>query len=135
MREIKITVPLEPISVNHYKSMRIIQPRGGKPFISTYVTKAADAFMAAVSTCAAGRNLLAKSYSVAFCVYQGHGSRGDVDNYSKCVLDGLVKAGVIHSDAAIVDLSISKRRDPANPRTEIIVREAGQMGLDLAPEF
>lgn len=136
MRELKLTIPLEPVSVNHYKSVRIIQPKGGgKPFISTYVTKVADAFMAAVARCAKGQQLHSKAYAVGFCVYQGHGSRGDVDNYSKCVLDGLVKAGVIHSDSAIVDLTISKRRDPQNPRTEIIVREAGQLEMEFVDEF
>lgn len=135
MRELRITVPLEPISVNHYKSMRIIAPRNGKPFISTYVTKAADSFMAAVAVCAAGRQLHSKAYAVGFCVYQGHGSRGDVDNYSKCILDGLVKAGVIHSDSAITDLSMAKRRDALNPRTEIIVREAGQLEMEFVDEF
>jgi Holliday junction resolvase RusA-like endonuclease len=135
MKELRITVPLEPISVNHYKSMRIIQPREGKPFISTYVTKVADDYMDAVAICAAGRQIRAKAYAVAFCVYQGHGSRGDVDNYSKCVLDGLVKAGVIHSDSAITDLSMSKRRDRANPRTEIVVREAGQLGMEFAEDM
>jgi hypothetical protein len=40
------------------------------------------------------------------------------------VLDGLVDARVIHSDAAVADLKISKRRDWENPRTEIVVRES-----------
>ena len=135
IREVRIVVPLEPISVNHYKSMRIIQPKGGKPFISTYVTKAAESFMAALAACARGMTISADSYSVGFCVYQGAGSRGDVDNYSKCILDGLVKAGVIHSDAAITDLSMSKRRDRLNPRTEIIVREAGQLEMEFDDHF
>ena len=135
MKELRITVPLEPISVNHYKSMRIIQPREGKPFISTYVTKAADAYFEALAVCAAGRQIRAEAYAVGFCVYMGKGSRGDVDNFSKVILDGLVKAGVIHSDSAITDLQMSKRRDRANPRTEIVVREAGQLGMEFAEDM
>lgn len=124
MIELRITVPLEPPSVNHYKRLRVI----GK-HVSTFVTKEAKAFFNAVSVCAEGRSVNAKNYAVAFRVYQGKDSRGDVDNYSKCVLDGLVHAGVIHSDAAIIDLRISKQRDWSNPRTEIIVRAAAQPAL------
>lgn len=124
MNELRITVPLEPPSVNHYKRLRVI----GK-HVSTFVTKEAKVFMSSLAVCAAGRSVNAKQYAVAFRVYQGKKSRGDVDNYSKCVLDGLVHAGVIHSDAAIVDLRISKERDWDNPRTEILVRPAVQAAL------
>jgi Holliday junction resolvase RusA-like endonuclease len=86
------------------------------------LTKEATAFKEAVYLLSQGKRFDADSYEIEFCVFQGKGSRGDVDNYSKCVLDGLVDARVIHSDAAITDLRISKRRDWANPRTEIVVR-------------
>lgn len=124
MIELRITVPLEPPSVNHYKRLKVI----GK-HVSTFVTKEAKAYMAALAVCASGRSVNAKTYAIAFRVYQGKESRGDVDNYSKCVLDGLVHAGVIHSDSAVVDLRISKERDWSNPRTEIIVRPAIQAAL------
>jgi Holliday junction resolvase RusA-like endonuclease len=124
MSGVRFTVPLEPPSVNHYKRLRVI----GK-HVSTFVTKEAKEFMSALAVCAGGQSVNAKLYAVSFRVYQGKKSRGDVDNYSKCVLDGLVHAGVIHSDAAIIDLRISKERDWVNPRTEIIVRPAIQVAL------
>jgi Holliday junction resolvase RusA-like endonuclease len=33
-----------------------------------------------------------------------------------------VKAGVLKSDASVIDLKASKRRDRENPRTEITIR-------------
>lgn len=63
-------------------------------------------------------------YEVMLVVYHGKGERGDIDNRAKIPLDGLVTAGVIPSDAAIIDLDLRKRVDWENPRTEIWVREA-----------
>lgn len=117
--ELHIVIPLEPPTVNHYK-----KHIGRGRWI---VTSQAGAFLDAVAIFARGQQLRAEAYSIAFCVYQGKGSKGDVDNYSKCVLDGLVRAGVIHSDAAVVDLTMSKRRDRENPRTEVWVRAAERM--------
>jgi Holliday junction resolvase RusA-like endonuclease len=119
--EVRITVPFEPPSVNHYKKVNY---RGGR--MNWFLTKEATAFMDALYLLSRNMQLHAETYEVEFCVYQGKGERGDVDNYSKCVLDGLVKAGVITTDSAVTDLYISKRRDAANPRTEIVVRESGR---------
>ena len=115
MREITFTVPLEPPTVNSY----VRHTRKGRH----YVTPEAKAFLSAVQVFAKGQSISAKEYRVSFIVYQGKGSKGDVDNYAKCVLDGLVKAGVIHSDAAITLLTIAKARDWDSPRTEITVAE------------
>jgi Holliday junction resolvase RusA-like endonuclease len=119
--EVRITVPFEPPSVNHYKKVNY---RGGR--MNWFLTKEATAFMDALYLLSRNMQLHAETYEVEFCVYQGKGERGDVDNYSKCVLDGLVKAGIITTDSAVTDLYISKRRDAANPRTEIVVRESGR---------
>lgn len=113
MNEIRIVVPLEPPTVNHY----VRHTRGGRH----YITADAKAFLQAMHIFSRGQSVTAKFYRVRFTVFQGKGSRGDVDNYSKCVLDGLVKAGVIHSDAAITHLEIQKIRDWDNPRTDITV--------------
>lgn len=113
MPEITITVPLEPPTVNHY----VKHTRSGRH----YKTPKALAFQQAMAVFARGQCLRAKAYRVEYTVYQGKGSRGDVDNYAKCILDGLVNAGVIHSDAAITSLSMTKQRDWENPRTEIWV--------------
>lgn len=110
-------VPLEPPSGNHYKKPRVFV--GG---ISWYHTRPAKDWFAAVARVSSNMTVEGKAHEVEYTVYQGHGSRGDVDNYAKCILDALVRAGVLKSDATVVDLICHKRRDRANPRTEIIVR-------------
>jgi Holliday junction resolvase RusA-like endonuclease len=116
---VHITVPIVPPSVNHYK----MRTRKGV----TFVTEDAKTYKKAVyyhslrSSTDPERRFDGGNLSVEVVVYQGKGDKGDVDNYAKCVLDGLVEAGVIHSDAAITDLILRKRRDRENPRTEITV--------------
>jgi Holliday junction resolvase RusA-like endonuclease len=110
---IHFTVPLVPPSVNHYK-MRT--KRG-----VTFVSSEAKAYKQAVALFARGMEVLSDTFEVEVIVYQGKGDKGDVDNYAKCVLDGLKEAGVIHSDDAITDLHMRKRRDRNAPRTEITV--------------
>ena len=112
-QELTIVVPLEPPTVNMY----VRHTRAGRH----YVTAEAKAYLEAVAIFARGRSVAGKAYRVSFIVYQGKGSKGDVDNYAKCVLDGLARAGVIHSDAAVNLLTIAKARDWDNPRTEITV--------------
>lgn len=115
---VTFTVPLVPPSVNHYvKHTR----RGHR-----YVTGEAQAFKLAVAVYGRGYHLRAKAYEVSIFVYFGRKQRGDVDNLAKCVLDGLVDAGIIHSDAAVQKLTLEKGRDPENARTEITVRAIGE---------
>lgn len=116
MTELILIIPIEPPTVNHY----VKHTRSGRH----YVTREALAFKQAVAIVAAGRSVEAKHYEVTYWVYQGKKSKGDVANYEKCIGDGLVDAGVIHSDSAIIDYHQHKRRDWANPRTEITVRVA-----------
>lgn len=119
IQEVHITVPLVPGSVNHYVRHCIVRGQQRR-----FKTKEASAFLDAVAICAQGQTIRADEYSVSLTVYFAKGQKGDADNLAKLPLDGLVKAGVIHSDAAITDLHISKRRDRENPRTEIVVRAA-----------
>ena len=115
---VTITIPMEPPSGNHYKTYRVIGRH-----VSWYLTKEAKAWHQAVAlACAAVDQVPGKSHEITYTVYQGSGSRGDVDNYAKVVLDALVRASVLRSDATVVDLHAHKRRDRANPRTEIRVR-------------
>ena len=126
MTELSLTIQMEPPSGNHYKSFRVI----GK-HASWYLTKEAKAWHAAVKKelTEAGHELFGiipevrgNAHEITYTVYQGTGSRGDVDNYAKVILDGLVKAGVLKSDASVVAMHAYKVRDRANPRTEITVR-------------
>jgi crossover junction endodeoxyribonuclease RusA len=107
------TVPLVPPTVNHY----VKHTRNGRH----YVTAEARSFKDAVGIFARGEQLNGKAYSVSFIVYLKAGQKGDVDNFAKVVLDGLVSAGVIDTDAKVKTLTITKERDVENPRTEITV--------------
>ena len=130
MTELSLTIPMEPPSGNHYKSFRVI----GK-HASWYLTKEAKSWITEIALAsfqAVGcytadgscdcRQVSGKAHEVTYAVYQGSGSRGDVDNYAKVILDGLVKAGVLKSDASVVAMHAYKFRDRENPRTEITVR-------------
>jgi crossover junction endodeoxyribonuclease RusA len=108
---IAFTVPLLPPTVNHY----VKHTRSGRHYESSEAIR----FKEALSVFARGRSIRAEEYRVSVVIYLGKGDRGDVDNYLKCVLDGCVDAGVIHSDAAVRKLSIEKHRDWEQPRTEI----------------
>jgi Holliday junction resolvase RusA-like endonuclease len=110
---IHIVVPLIPPSVNHYK----MRTRKGV----TFVSREAKSFKEAVAICSRGLSADGEFFRVYIGIFLGKGGKGDVDNFAKCCLDGLVDAGVIHSDAAITSLTIEKSRDVANPRTEITV--------------
>lgn len=131
MNELILTIPIEPPSGNHYKSFRVI----GK-HASWYLTKQAKAWHEEVAFAAKQkigcwtadgscdcRIVTGKAHEITYTVYQGSGSRGDVDNYAKCILDSLVKAGVLKSDASVVSLHAHKVRDRDNPRTEIHIKE------------
>lgn len=65
----------------------------------------------------------ARRYELQVRIYLGHGQKGDGDNFWKVIADGLVEAGVIHSDAAVTRWVLELDRDKANPRTEITVSE------------
>ena len=111
---VKFTIPLVPPNVNNY----VRHTRWG----GHYLTKEAIAFKEAVALCARRQYVAAKKYEISLMIWLGKKQRGDVDNFPKLVLDGLVAAGVIHSDAAVYRLLVEKGRDIKNPRTEITVR-------------
>jgi len=113
-QEVRFTVPGVPPDVNHY----VRHTRNGRH----YVTREALKFKADVALCAAKQYVAAKEYEVELFIYLGHKQRGDIDGFPKLCLDGLVEAGVIHTDSAIVKLTIEKSRDWKEPRTEFIVR-------------
>lgn len=110
---VEFSVQGTPPSVNRY----VRHTRSGRH----YVTSEAKAFKWAVKFAARGSAVKAKKYSVAYTVYLGKGQRGDVDNFGKLILDSLVDAGVIHSDAAVMNVAARKERDWQNPRTVISV--------------
>jgi Holliday junction resolvase RusA-like endonuclease len=110
---LEFSIPLTPPSVNSY----VRHTKLGRH----YQTPDAIAFKEAVAIFARGRSVEAEEFKVHIAVYLGRGSKGDVDNFAKLPIDGLVAAGVIHSDAAIRRLTLEKHRDWVNPRTEISI--------------
>ena len=129
--ELRIVVHAEPPSGNHYKTFRVIEQwavRNGRrvkvPIPTWYHTDEAKQWWQLVSTASGGRELLGKNITVHYIVYQGSGSRGDVDNYAKTILDSLVHAKVLKTDSGVTDLHGHKRRDRENPRTVILVKSS-----------
>jgi Holliday junction resolvase RusA-like endonuclease len=114
-----------PPSVNHYKVPIVIRGR-----ISFKVTPEAKLFKTLIGYVARKaktklqpwngetRNL---RYRLRLVVYLGKKQRGDFDNFWKVVADGLKECGAIHSDDAVDDGHVYKRRDRERPRTEITV--------------
>ena len=71
---------------------------------------------------ARGQQLRGGSYVVSYVVYAADLRRQDVDNWAKCILDGLTRAQVIDDDSGVTEIHGYKRLDRANPRTVIVVR-------------
>ena len=123
---VKIVIPMEPPSANHYMKYRVMGN-----IVSHYPSAEAKAWWHAVRIYADGQVCDAEHYEVAYVVYQGKGSKGDVDNASKCCLDGLAKAGVIRNDHYVTAVHGYKFRDRENPRTEIFVAAYGHLRSEM----
>lgn len=112
--ELFFSIPLIPPSVNHYK----VPKASGRGF---YVTAEAKAFKAAVASLTRG-SVNAKWYEVTSTIYLGKAAKGDADNFNKVILDSLVEARIITTDARVKPQVIPER-DWSNPRTEIHIKE------------
>ena len=112
--EIKFSVRGIPPSVNHY----VQHTRSGHH----YKTREARAFEAAVALGGRDyRDLMIEATEVEIIVWLGPRQRGDVDDFLKTVLDGMVRARIIRSDATITRLIAEKHRG-VTPQTDIYVR-------------
>lgn len=107
------SIPLIPPSVNHYK----LPKRGGKGF---YVSKEAKAFQAAVASLTTG-SIKKDWYYITITIFLGFNQKGDADNFNKVILDGLVKARIITTDARVKNCNTFVERDALNPSTEITI--------------
>jgi Holliday junction resolvase RusA-like endonuclease len=138
MLELSFTVPAIPPSGNHYKEPKIIKPRGSRFHTLLWLeTAEAQLFKLQVRQAAKFRSITPADprdfnrvrYELDVKVIFGKGQRGDGDNFWKCLADGLVQCGVIHSDARvkrwILDVD-DTQRDQDNPRTEITARVIGE---------
>ncbi len=128
LNSVEFTVPLVPPSVNHYKVPIAIRLRNRTGRMGFAVTPEGYAFKSAVAIMARGRSIAYRTaterrmgrYRLEVRVFLGPAQRGDGDNFWKCIGDGLVEAGVIHSDARVRVWSMEVcDEDRKNPRTEI----------------
>jgi Holliday junction resolvase RusA-like endonuclease len=127
-KQVIFEVPLFPPSVNHRTKDCFYKGRDGSVHRGKKLTPEVKAFEFAVAIFARNRTVIPElpsqrrnaKYRVEIHVYYGPKMRGDADNFSKAVLDSIVKCGVIHSDTH-VDFHIvphkDERSDPRNPRT------------------
>jgi Holliday junction resolvase RusA-like endonuclease len=130
LKEVHFTVPhLIPPSGNHYKKPCKYIGRDGCLHLGFKLTKETKAFYDAVAIFARRETVSPATeaersrvrYSVEINVYLGPRQRIDFDNAWKCGLDSIVKAGVIHSDAAVdgeASRCIVHKDQRDNPRTE-----------------
>ena len=111
---VEFVVPLLPPSVNHY----VKHSRAGRH----YVTAEAKAFKEAVKILGPKFMVGNKKsiYATKFIFELGKGIKGDGSNFLKVLEDALVDAGIIHSDAAIMQQHWFKKR-AALSSTRIIV--------------
>lgn len=128
MQEMNFTVRyLIPPTGNHYKEPCKYIGKDGNLHLGFRVTKAALAYYDAVAIFARGNSVAPRTeaerervrYVIEIVVHLGPRQRGDADNFLKCGLDGLVKAGVIHSDAAVKTCKVTvDRENRAEPHTD-----------------
>ena len=121
---LRIDVPIIPPGVNHY----VKHTRSGRHYMSDEARK----FKEDMAVLIGRRHVVGKHFQVHATFYLGEKHKGDVDGFAKCLLDALAESGVFRtmkkgfprevSDAHVIDLLLRKRRDPANPRTEIEIR-------------
>lgn len=115
---IEFTVPLIPPSANHY----VKHTRNGRH----YVTAEAIAFKQAVALYAKNRQVRHPWYSIEITLHLAAKQKLDIDNCAKVILDGLVQAEIIDSDAKVTMLRLVKKRCPENPRTCIAIWPGAQ---------
>lgn len=104
MKMITLTIPGMPPTVNSY-----VRHSRGRHFKTSEATK----FQSDIAILAAGRSLdcgKKTRYAVEIHITLGPKAKGDLDNFCKVCLDGLVIAKVIRSDAAIDLMTVSKSR-------------------------
>ena len=126
---IVFSVPLFPVSVNHYTKDCFYTGRDGYAHRGKKLTPEAKAFKEAVALFSRGRTVAPREdkdrrkarYRVEVHIYLGHNQRLDADNGSKVALDALVYAGVIHSDTTVDTRLVPHKDERHNPRTEYIV--------------
>lgn len=103
---------------------RVVPKQGGIPFTPTK-TRAYEKLVADVAGVSANVQrwrLTALSVGVEMRVYFADRRRRDLDNVSKCVLDGITKSRQVwDDDSQVDDLRILRGYDPERPRVEVMI--------------
>lgn len=128
---ITFTVPyLTPPSTNHYTKPCMYKGKDGFVHRGKKLTKEAKAYKDAVAIFARGRTVAPTTdgdrrrvkYRVAVIVYLGYKQRLDSDNSLKVAIDSLTYAGVIHSDAYVMESKATIVKDERHdPRTHFTI--------------
>lgn len=101
MRSVRIVIPGRPVPHE-----RVVPKKGGRPFTSR---RTRDYEKLVASVCPPGVTLLGET-CVTIQILVWSAQWGDVDNYQKSILDGLVKGGLLPDDKPIRRLVYD--RDP-----------------------
>jgi Holliday junction resolvase RusA-like endonuclease len=130
-RIVSFTVPgLTPPSTNHYTKPCMYTGKDGFSHHGKKLTKEAKAYKDAVAIFARGCTVAPVTdaerrrvkYRVEVQVYLGKGQRLDSDNSLKVAIDALAYAGVLHSDAFVLESKAIIVKDQRHdPRTHFIV--------------
>lgn len=100
--ELSMTIPGTPPSGNNY----IRHTRQGRHYMTAEATK----FQADVALLAGGQSVSGKRHGVDIQISLAPKQKGDLDNFLKVLIDSLVKAGVLKTDAGICHLRAMKKR-------------------------
>ncbi len=111
----RITLPVPPSLNRYYRTFRgrILMSAEGR----TYKTLAAGLALQQ------GAKPIAGPIRVSVWVYRP-AKRGDIDNFSKCLLDSLAGGVCYENDAQIIELHLYRGDDKLRPRVEVEVSPA-----------
>ena len=104
---IKLELPLPP-SVNHYWGHRVQTRSGRKAFVFMYLSAEAKRFRFNVLAAVRGDaiQIMDGKLHMELHVYPKKGTRPDVDNYVKPLLDALEHANVFGNDRQVKSLDV-----------------------------
>lgn len=117
-----------PISANVYWRSRVIVPRHGAPFVSTYVSEEAVDYKDAIARRAKDLDLcmLLGEVDVEIHLYRPQRS-GDADNRTKVLFDAL-QGIAFPDDKQIAKYSVERHEDKVNPRAVVrVVQRAADL--------
>jgi len=129
------TLPWPP-TVNHYWASRVISPKRGKSFVSTYVSKRGMEYAETVAKLMLGKPKIKHGIplSVHIRCYPPDKRCRDISNLEKSCTDSLVKAGMIRDDFDIWDLRLTRECLSSPPgRVVVQVRQYLFEGQDAMP--